>query len=253
MKEKFYEAARDGNVEVMKEILRSHPTLDVNWINVREGGTTAFHQACVYNRDDVVSILLAQPAIDVNHKGNTGATPFVSTCFRGYSSCFCLLLRDGRVNVEETDLWGVSPLWSAAFNGDLDIFNWCIACGREMDMRGPVIEAAKARGHTMVANLLERFEGSPEETRHTVRLEIGWYDEVAAEMFALVVFVSDGLLQVTQGDQSSSTPAARFLVIARSLPLELQMVLCYRVAGSAKEVIPGKDREGAIKKLAKWF
>ena len=31
-----------------------------------------------------------------------------------------------------------------------------------------------------------------------MRLELGLIDEMAAEMFALVVFVSDGLLQVTQ-------------------------------------------------------
>ena len=29
-----------------------------------------------------------------------------------------------------------------------------------------------------------------------MRVEVGWYDELAAEVFALVVFVSDGLLQI---------------------------------------------------------
>ena len=73
-----------------------------------------------------------------------------------------------------------------------------------------------------------------------MRVEVGWYDDLAAEMFALVVFVSDGLLQVTQGNQPTSTLAARFFTIATQLPLDLQMVLCHRVVGSGKEIIPGK-------------
>ena len=55
-----------------------------------------------------------------------------------------------------------------------------------------------------------------------------------------------------QGESSGNqAPAARFFTIARQLPLELQMVLCYRVVGSAKEIIPGKDSEVAFKSLAK--
>jgi len=69
-------------------------------------------------------------------------------------------------------------------------------------------------------------------------------------MFAMVVFVSDGLLQVTQGD-GSTTAAAKFFSVAAQLPLELQMMLCYRVKGSSKEIIRGKDREMAFKELAK--
>jgi len=84
-----------------------------------------------------------------------------------------------------------------------------------------------------------------------VRVEVGWYDDLAAEMFALVVFVSDGLLQVTQGNQPTSTLAARFFTIAIQLPLDLQMVLCHRVVGSGKEIIQGKHSEAAFKSLAK--
>ena len=68
-------------------------------------------------------------------------------------------------------------------------------------------------------------------------------------MFALVVFVSDGLLEIK--DTTTRTPAARFFSIARRLPLELQMMLCHRVVGSAKEIISGKDSEVAFKELAR--
>ena len=55
------------------------------------------------------------------------------------------------------------------------------------EIRGFQIGQAKVKGETEVVTLLEIFKQNPEETRHRVRLEIDWYDEAAAEMFALVL------------------------------------------------------------------
>jgi len=98
-----------------------------------------------------------------------------------------------------------------------------------------------------VVTLLERFKENPDETRHAARMELGFTDELAAGMFALLVFVSDGLLQV---NDIAPSPAARFFSIAVQFPLELQMVLCYRVMVSAKEIIHGRHSEAAFKELA---
>ena len=84
-----------------------------------------------------------------------------------------------------------------------------------------------------------------------MRLELGVADEVAAEMFALVVFISDGLLQTN--DSTTPSPAARFFSIVKRLPPELQMLLCFRQVGSTKEIIPGKESEAAFKAVAKKF
>jgi len=80
------------------------------------------------------------------------------------------------------------------------------------------IGGAKEQGKTEVVTLLERFKKNPLDTRHAIRVELGVVDEQAAEMFAPVVFVSDGLLQI---NDMSSTAAARFFSIAAQLPLEL--------------------------------
>jgi len=77
-------------------------------------------------------------------------------------------------------------------------------------------------------------------------MELGWYDVMAAEMFALTVFVSDELLQI----EVTTPTAARFFNIARRLPLELQMIICHRVVGSRKEIIRDQDSEVAFKSLA---
>jgi len=116
------------------------------------------------------------------------------------------------------------------------------------DMKTDAIAAAKKEKKTEVVTLLERFQSDAAKTRYAMRVELGLLDDLAAEMFAMVVFVSDGLLQTKD---TTPSPAARFFSIAAQLPLELQMVLCYRVMGSNKELILGKEREAAFRELAR--
>ena len=129
---------------------------------------------------------------------------------------------------------------------------WWVASGREMNLRklwsynADAIGMAKNRGMKEVVTLLERFKENPLETRHAVRVDLRWYSQAAAMVFALVIFVSDELLAIRQ----TTTPATRFFRITSRLPLELQMVLCNRVVGLAKEIIPRRACEAAFKALA---
>ena len=165
------------------------------------------------------------------------------------------MLKNSRVKVNEPTNYGTTPLWQAAYHGSLDTIKWWIASGREMDLGIPgdvdwtdAIGGAKSQGKTEVATLLEKFKENPGETRYQMRVELGWHDNLAAEMFALVVFVSDGLLQ---SNSTTPSPAARYFSIASQLPLDLQMVLCFRQVGSDKEIVPGKESEVAFKELAR--
>jgi hypothetical protein len=71
-----------------------------------------------------------------------------------------------------------------------------------------------------------------------------------AELFALIVFHCDNFLTITPSAPGNN-PSVRFFNIAKRLPMELQMMLCYHVFGSAKENILLKDSEPAFKTLAK--
>ena len=247
-------AVKNGDVKKVAELIRQDPGFDVN-MDQNGIGWTLLHHACLGDRRfPVIPLLLAHPDIDVNVKDRYGDTPFCNACENGHTSCVRELLKDSRVEVNEPTDSEVTPFWRVTFDGHLDIIKWWVASGREMDLGDPGNDTRDAIG---VANnfcpaelgtLLERFKENAEEPRHHVRLEIGWYNETAAEMFALVVFVSDGLLQIN--DTTTPSPAARFFSIATQLPLELQMVLCYRVVGSPKEIIPGKDSEVTFKSLA---
>jgi len=166
------------------------------------------------------------------------------------------MLKDSRVKVNEPANEGSTPLWNAA--AYLDIIRWWIASGREMDLGKPgdvdktdAIGGAKESNKTEVVTLLERFKSDPSQTRHQVRVDLGLVDDLAAEIFAVVVFVSDGLLKTNATGVKAGAKRTRFFNIARRLPLELQMVLCFFLVGSYKEIIPGQESEAAFKSLAK--
>jgi len=250
----MFAAVKEGDAKKLAELMRQDPGFKVNMV-LDGNGYTLLPEACDGDwRSAVIPLLVAHPDLDVNAKTIHGYTPFLNACC-GYPSCVREMLKDSRVKLNEPDIEGHTPLWCAAVNDHLDIIRWWIASGREMDLGKPgdveksdAIAGAKKYGKSDVVTLLERFKENPEETRHAVRLDLGLVDELAAEMFALVVFVSDGLLRIKD---TISTPAARFFSIARRLPLEIQMLLCYRVEGSPKEIIPGKKSEVAFKELAR--
>ena len=250
-------ALRHGDAGLLAELMRQDPGFNVNEDQDREGGTF-LHYACNGDRRSAaIPLLLARPDIDVNAKNRRGYTPFYYAC-SGRASCVREMLKDSRVEANEPTNDGETPLWRAAYYGHLEVIRWWIASGREMDLGKPgdvdktdAIGAAKKNGKTEVVALLERFKENPDETRHAMRVELGLLDEMAAGMFALVVFVSDGLLKTKATGVKAGAKRTRFLNIARRLPLELQMVLCFCQVGSVKEIIPVKDSEVAFRELAR--
>ena len=247
-----------GDAKKVAELMRQDPSFKVN-MDQDGYGVTLLHYACFSDsRSAVIPLLLAHPDIDVNAKATSGSTPFSVACASGSTSCVREMLKDSRVKVSEPNRFGYTPLWGAAQNGHLDVIKWWIASGREMHLGKPgdvdktdAIGAAKMYGYTEVVTLLERLKSDPTQTRHAMRLELGCVDEMAAEVFALVVFASDGLLRIGVQSTTTTTPTTRFFSVACQLPLELQMVLCYRCVGSSKEIISGQDTELAFRALAK--
>ena len=249
---KLYRATRDGDEAAVRRLLKTFPTLDVNWMNF--AWLSALHRACASGRHRIASILLAHPDIQVNLKNRSPWTPFMYACDSGNLLCVRLLLKDARVKVDEPRSDGHTPLEQGIISGHLGLIKSWIASGREMNLGKPgsgddVVMEARRCGLTTMVTLLEKFRGNQVETRRAVRQELGWYDEAAAGLFALVVFVSDGLLDVRR-DSSADPLITRFFIIAAQLPLELQMVLCHRVIGSPKDTIRGDQTEQAFQDLA---
>lgn len=243
------DASFRGDDEEVRKILRENPEIDVNWRE--DEGWTALHYSCLNGHDKIVSMLLSHPSTNVNARNEKGETPFFLACYYGKVASVRLFLNDRRGN---------TPLYFAAGFGFFDIIQLWIASGRELDLGNlededdDVIGAASMNLRKRVMHLLERFRDHPQETRREMRIEINRKSRAAAaDMFALVLFLCDGLLAIRKNvTTKKQTPnRARFFMIARQLPLELQMVLCYRLVGSPGINIPAAVSEAAFKQLAK--
>ena len=76
---------------------------------------------------------------------------------------------------------------------------------------------------------------------------------VASLFYALVIFVCDGLLRLPDqlgAPNQRDEAVPRFLAIAQRLPLELQVILCCRAAGTAADAIRGATAEAAFRIVA---
>ena len=77
------------------------------------------------------------------------------------------------------------------------------------------------REKTQVVSLLERFIANPEPTRHELRVKLGMLDALAAEVFALTVFLCDDLLELKPASHPAAADTAattRFFAIASKFP-----------------------------------
>jgi len=245
-------AVWQGDAKKVAQLMRRDPGFNVNLAQNGEEETLLHYACAVDMRSAVIPLLLAHPGIDVNTKDINGQSPFNLACRSGCTSCVREMLKDSRVILNEPTKNGTTPLYWAAAKDHLGIIKWWIASGREMELGKPgdidQTDVLRKKGKTEMVTLLERFKENPEKTKYQVRRSLDLVDEMAAKMFALVVFVSDGLLQIKD---TTPSPAARFFNIARRLPLELQMGLCYRIVGSPKEIIPSNETEVAFKELAR--
>ena len=238
-------AAKDGRESEVRRILEENKEVRIDWTDFH--GWTVLHHACLHDHDQTVSLLLAHPDIEISKKTNGGSTPFFLACSHGALKGVRLLLKEDDVFFNDPRNDGRTPLWRAAFFGHHEVIRWWIASGRAIHPgRSPILSnnalgIARMRGNTEVVSLLERFRANQTQTRHDIRKELGWFEETAAEVFALVVFFCDGLLDIEAGDLAED---ARFFRMARELPMDLQMVLCYRVVESTGENIPGEQRGG---------
>lgn len=253
MEKELWLAASFGEEDKVTNILLDNPGINVNWKNEKHFNRTALHRACERGYDKMVALLSAHPAIDVNQKEIHGLTPFISACGHQNTECVRVMLGDARVKVNEPSNDGETPLANTAYNGSLEIIKSWIASGREIDLgytdrpAGNAIAVAKEFERHEVVSLLEKFKEDPRKTRFQLRVELGLFDAAAAEIFALVIFLCDGLLD---HQRQTSTGTDRFFQIARRLPIEIQMILCYRVVGSTRGNIPGDEREIGFRNLS---
>jgi len=288
----------------------------------RDEAMTVLHIACQAGHVEVVEVLLTHPEIDVNSQDSSQWTPLLHACASGRVEVAKLLLLDERVDVNACDYQGRSALWWLAYLDDLVMAEWIVASGWDLKLggvRGRVFSAIEVSRNiwktSQVEKLLLRVADNPALACHEVRLKLGVLEANAADLFALVVFLCEGLLVVSnkrnkgrgkgrgkghgQGQpryvaiatstaaaarsamgkagsamgkagpsktaiQTPSTTATatatgiswgpeRFFGILQVLPMELQMVVCFRTFGLMKDTIVSNVSEAAFRRTARWI
>ena len=283
----LHRACRFGHLEVV-QLLLTLSTIDVNAGN--KGNASPFSIACQEGHLEIVKVLLADLRVDVNHLTRDDFTPFSMACQNGHLEVITLLLGDMRIDVRKPGADQCSPLWMASQFGHLPTVQLVLASGREVDTQIKSIagsdlwhnktaaevareglnlwfdddteeEATRRKDKgPLIGGLLDSFDLDPVTTRHQLRQLPHIRDPFIGEVFALVVFLSDGLLTVGTTESLSLPPspsptpfhqAVRFFRIAQCLPMELQMTLCNRLFGGWKNLVLTKHSEPAFKKLGR--
>jgi len=165
MEQQLVDAVRDEQLADVKLLLRTHPTIDVNWGN--ENCSNAIRIAADKNYGEIMKELLAHPGIDVNVTDNYGNTALIIACAYGNLDCVKLLIKDSRVNTNLLDTLGNSAFMYAVYFGKLDVVKWLLTLIDTEDQErrpnleihyvsisGSIIKMAKERKNEKMVKLL---------------------------------------------------------------------------------------------------
>jgi ankyrin repeat protein len=149
----IHEAAADGNIKRVRDLLAKDPTL----ANAKDRfGSTPLHWAAAEGHGDVVKLLLSNKA-DVNARSGNLITPLGSAAHRGQADVVKLLISNG-ANVDLADDTDLTPLATASFRGYKQIVEILLANNAKVNVKDehgstPLHEAA-AGGNKEIVSLL---------------------------------------------------------------------------------------------------
>ncbi|KAL4733879.1 ankyrin repeat-containing domain protein [Aspergillus similis] len=133
--------------------------IDVNMPAARWSRYTPLMLAAVYGHDDYVSMLLANPKIDVNYASPEGSTALILAARAGATGAARLLLAHPKIEIDHADSSGSTALTGAAENGYYDSVEALLDAGADTEVQqegsnGTAIMRAIDYGHTFIVQLL---------------------------------------------------------------------------------------------------
>lgn len=241
------DAAMGGDAERVKQIISDNPTVNINsgsmYLSSR---MTPLHLASANGCVAVIKLLLSHPDIKVNAEDCMLQTPFMTACQWGRADCARVLLDDLRVDIYEPNRSGDTPLSTILHWGHVGVLKTWITSGRHLSMK-TCLQAIQHISRPEISELLAQYFKDPSGTRHRLNISLLGKEKMASDLYALVIFVADSILET----RNEKTPVTRFFAMAIQLPLELQILLCSLFAESAKDSIPLCASEKAFLALAK--
>jgi len=263
----FWSACCFGDLAAVERLLRD-PHFAVAEMNDADVfGRSPLSVACANNHGAIVSLLLKDPRLSresLNRRNEGFWTALDRASFNGHLDIVKDLLADHRLDhgdLHLPDKHGRTTLSAAICNGRLEIVKWLLAAEEPGTFALPdhVLLDDTQNGdldvldvHAACRALMRRYNAAPSSVRRSLRVELGLLARDAAQIFAAVVFLCEGLVQVPTA--AATSRPGRFLSVLENVPLELQMLLCWRaVEEPRREIIPSRDSEPAFRELALFY
>ena len=103
------------------DLLLSHPDIKINLTTKNSEQSTALMFACISGNPAIVSRLVEEEQLDINHQNQDGNTAAHLAIAKGHTECLRLLAGTGKVDFNIKNKWGNTPLFRALFHGHTDI------------------------------------------------------------------------------------------------------------------------------------
>ena len=270
------------HVEIVTVIL-ALPQVDVNLKN--RDDETPLYTACLYNSISTVHLLLSDPRVNVVEVDSLGVTPLYLPAARGRLQVIKLYLAmtadtfswldcittPGVTVRRQVEPHQLSRCWS-------DVENAAKTFSHRHTLNNGFTTTLDVQSiWKKIIDLMVNFRTRPQQVRCELRLELGLAERFTTDLFALVVFTSDGLLQIRPNNNSvvvsnnkttddgqtinssdhkhitdcaGDAASRRFFAISQQLPIELQMILCWYANGLLKTNITSQSAEISFRRLA---
>ena len=106
--ELFLDACNGGDLELVRNLLRSGA--DVNWQDEDDELQAGLHYATLYEHEDVIDLLLAQPGVEVNIRDDFNNTPLMFACYASSVIILEKLLQAKGIDINCRNGNGSTPL-----------------------------------------------------------------------------------------------------------------------------------------------
>jgi len=159
----IYAAVKADDADAVDALLKENPGLvaSTNYY-ANDLGWTPLHVAAIFDRKEVVKVLLANKA-NIEAKDRLGHTPLEQGAMRGSKAVVALLLAN-KANINARDISKDTPLMVAAVNNQKEIVELLLSKGADINARNvagwTALRFAIERGNKEVADMLREHASS---------------------------------------------------------------------------------------------
>lgn len=213
----------------------------INYFHIN-GEETLLKYCCRKGLVKSVKELLTYKDIDLNVKKKTGQSPLIASIHNQKHEVLKLLVAQPKLNIHNDKCVNLTPLDYAILNDDIisvkllllrDCTNYKMTVTREE-----------------IREILDMYDEDPMMTKYIIAKELDvWPMNIKSDIYTFIVLTSDNYFHI----RNKSNKMVRFMKITTRLPLELQMMICQRVVGSAKTIIRSVEIKYGLRSIMRNY